>query len=172
LSASAAVVVIGAGVIGSSCAYFLARDGHRVVLLDRGDVASGTASASGGWVILHARDEPEAYRLASESRRLYDVLADDAGVSILQTGGLSIASSPSELEMLRAQCGRAREFLPVEFLDHSALHDLEPMLATDLAGALYSPRDAVVDPPQVCRAYEARRNARRASYYPSARCGH
>ena len=152
MSASADVVVIGAGVIGSSCAYFLARDGHRVVLLDRGDVASGTASASGGWVILHARDEREAYRLVSESRRLYDLLAEDAGVRILPTGGLSIASSPSELEMLRAQCERAREFIPVELLDRSNLHDLEPMLAPDLAGALYCPGDAVVDPPQVCRA--------------------
>lgn len=160
MSAPAAdVVVIGAGVIGSSCAYFLARDGHRVVLLDRGELASGTASASGGWVILHAKDEPEAYRLASESRRLYDVLADDAGVGILPTGGLTVASGSSELEMLRAQRTRAREFLPVELLDRSALHDLEPLLAPDLAGALYCSRDAVVDPPQVCRALVQRAKA-------------
>lgn len=152
MTASADVVVIGGGVIGCSCAFFLARDGHRVILVDRGDLGSGTASASGGWVILHARDERESYRLAAESRRLYDVLADEAGVTVLPTGGIAIASDPSELETLQGRIAHAREFFPAQMLDRSALKTLEPSLAPDLAGGLFSPMDAVVDPVQVCRA--------------------
>src|SRR2546428_13696638 len=78
---SADVVVIGAGIIGCSAAYFLAADGHRVVIVDRGEVASGTAAASGGWIIIHDKETPAGVALALESRRLYERMAADAGVA-------------------------------------------------------------------------------------------
>ncbi|HMA15257.1 MAG: NAD(P)/FAD-dependent oxidoreductase [Bacteroidota bacterium] len=41
------VVVIGAGVVGVCCALYLLRDGHRVVLLDRGEPGEGTSFGNG-----------------------------------------------------------------------------------------------------------------------------
>src|SRR5256712_13695157 len=58
MTRSADVVVIGAGIIGCLAAYFLAADGHRVVLTDRGEVASGTAAASGGGGIIFEKEKP------------------------------------------------------------------------------------------------------------------
>src|SRR3989441_1827468 len=58
MTRSADVVVIGAGIIGCLAAYFLAADGHRVVLTDRGEVASGTAAASGGGGFFFQKGEP------------------------------------------------------------------------------------------------------------------
>src|SRR2546426_3012589 len=58
MTRSADVVVIGAGVIGCLAGYFLAADGHRVVITDRGEVASGTAAASGGGGIFFHKEEP------------------------------------------------------------------------------------------------------------------
>src|SRR5256885_3432439 len=78
---SADVVVIGAGIIGCSAAYFLAADGHRVVIVDRGEVASGTAAASGGWVIILDKDTPAGGALALESRRHCERVEADAGVA-------------------------------------------------------------------------------------------
>src|SRR2546428_8164379 len=82
MTRSADVVVIGAGVIGCLAAYFLAADGHRVVIADRGEVASGTAAASGGWIIIHDKETPAGVALALESRRLYERMAADAGVAV------------------------------------------------------------------------------------------
>src|SRR5438552_18599957 len=98
---SADVVVIGAGIIGCSAGYFLAADGHRVVIADRGEVASGTAAASGGWIIIHDKETPAGVALALESRQLYERMAADAGVAVHSYGGL-IATGDS------AARGRAR----------------------------------------------------------------
>jgi D-amino-acid dehydrogenase len=44
------VVVIGGGVVGTACAYFLARGGWRVTLLERGDFGMGCSHANCGFV--------------------------------------------------------------------------------------------------------------------------
>ena len=45
------VVIIGAGVVGICCAHFLARCGRRVVVLERGEVCSGSSDGNAGWVV-------------------------------------------------------------------------------------------------------------------------
>src|SRR2546428_5253130 len=64
MTRSADVVVIGAGIIGCLAAYFLAADGHRVVITDRSEVASGTAATSGGRVHIHEKDRPSGVGVA------------------------------------------------------------------------------------------------------------
>src|SRR5256712_5759281 len=70
MTRSADVVVIGAGIIGCLAAYFLAADGHRVVLIDRSEVASGTAAASGGGDLHHDPGAPPEGALALARPRL------------------------------------------------------------------------------------------------------
>ena len=38
------VIVIGAGIIGSSVSYYLTKAGYSVALIDKGDIANGTSS--------------------------------------------------------------------------------------------------------------------------------
>src|SRR6266852_8719756 len=85
---SSDVVMIGAGIIGCTAAYFLALEGHRVTVVERGNVASGTASASGGWVIIHDKETSAEVAFALESRRLYDCLVSDAGAAVNRTRAL------------------------------------------------------------------------------------
>lgn len=49
-STAAEVVIIGAGVIGLSCAYFLQKQGRKVLLLDRGRVGGGTSHGNCGMI--------------------------------------------------------------------------------------------------------------------------
>src|SRR3954462_3449672 len=44
------VVVVGAGVVGVACAYYLARAGREVTLIDRGTVGQGCSHANCGFV--------------------------------------------------------------------------------------------------------------------------
>ena len=45
-----AVLVVGAGVIGLACALRLAREGHRVTLVDRGAPGRGTSFGNAGHI--------------------------------------------------------------------------------------------------------------------------
>lgn len=45
------VLVIGGGVIGVCSAYYLQQEGRRVVLLDKGEVASGSSYGNAGWLV-------------------------------------------------------------------------------------------------------------------------
>ena len=51
LPAAAEIVVIGAGVVGLSCAIELAKRGHEVVVVDRGRPGRGAAAASAGFIV-------------------------------------------------------------------------------------------------------------------------
>jgi len=148
---SSDVVMIGAGIIGCTAAYFLALEGHRVTVVERGNVASGTASASGGWVIIHDKETSAEVAFALESRRLYDRLASDAGVEVHRTGGMSLATTPEEWARLSRQADVAISGgASVELLTAPAVRDLEPEIARDIIGATYCADEGTVYAPQAC----------------------
>ena len=45
------VLIIGGGVIGVCCAYYLALAGRRVLLLERGEICSGCSYGNAGWIV-------------------------------------------------------------------------------------------------------------------------
>src|SRR6185312_4756080 len=49
-------VVIGAGIVGSACAYYLSRAGLRVAVAERGTVASGTTGAGEGNILISDKE--------------------------------------------------------------------------------------------------------------------
>src|SRR6187455_1511173 len=44
------VLVVGAGVIGLACAFRIARDGHHVIVVDRGEPGRGTSFGNAGHI--------------------------------------------------------------------------------------------------------------------------
>jgi D-amino-acid dehydrogenase len=76
LPSATEIVVIGGGAIGASAAYALARDGHEVVLLDRGEIGMG---ASAGTACMVTASHAE--RMASRAMLLEGIrfLPDPAG---------------------------------------------------------------------------------------------
>lgn len=45
------VVIVGGGIIGLSCAYYLSQDGHQVTLIDRGNIDSGCSFGNAGMIV-------------------------------------------------------------------------------------------------------------------------
>ena len=71
-------IVVGAGITGASTAYHLKKRGQRVLLLDRGEVASGGTGRSAAIIRQHY-STPLLVRLAHESIKLFAAMPTELG---------------------------------------------------------------------------------------------
>lgn len=135
-----AVVVVGAGIVGSSVAYHLARRGVPVTLLEQGPgPATGVTGDSFAWIRSSgghwpggAQDLREYVR--ADYRRLEGELPE---VSVRWTGSLSWAYAPAQGQ--RPGPGQFR-------IGRSDIAALEPNLRNPPTPAIHTPSDAGVDP--------------------------
>jgi glycine/D-amino acid oxidase-like deaminating enzyme len=98
------VIVIGAGIVGTSIAYALARDGAEVTLIERGSPGGGASHASYAWVNSNSFDEPRYHALRVLSMAAYRELAgelgDGTGTWLHETGSLRVAFTDEETDRL------------------------------------------------------------------------
>jgi len=82
------VVVVGAGAMGSAAAWWLARRGRAVALVEQFEQGHTRGSSHGATRIFrYAYPDPRYVRMAQEARPLWHDLEDDAGVRLLETTG-------------------------------------------------------------------------------------
>lgn len=146
---AADVAVIGAGIVGAACAYYLTRAGLRVAVLDRAHPCAGTSAACDGLLLLWDKRPGPELEFGRISLRLWKELAaelpreiehEQKGSMVLADTGAALAGV-SELAATMAAQGVA-----VEVLDGPVLHRLVPSLAPDLPGGAWFPDDAQVEP--------------------------
>lgn len=144
------VVVVGAGVVGAACAYYLARAGLRVTVLDRGSIAGGTSSGGEGNLQVSDKQPGPELELGLLSLRLWREIGSEVGagaVELESKGGLMVAASAAERDRLAGTVAAQREAgVEVTEVDGKALAVYEPRLAKGLAGGAYFPQDAQVQP--------------------------
>ncbi|NUT44766.1 MAG: FAD-binding oxidoreductase [Thermoactinospora sp.] len=136
------VIVVGAGVVGAACAYYAARAGLDVTVLDRGPVAGGTTGAGEGNILVSDKEPGPELDLAVLSNRLWRELAEGVDFEFEAKGGLVVAETPAVLEQLTALAVK-------QGVEHTPVDDLaayEPHLARGLAGGVFYPQDAQVQP--------------------------
>ncbi|MFE3877936.1 NAD(P)/FAD-dependent oxidoreductase [Kitasatospora sp. NPDC059146] len=157
------VVVVGAGVVGAACAYYAARAGLAVAVVDRGPVAGGTTGAGEGNLLVSDKEPGPELDLALLSTRLWRELAEQLGpaVEYEPKGGVVVSSTEAGQQALRAfAAGQAAAGVSAEEVPAERLRELEPHLAPGLAGGYHYPQDAQVQP--ALAAAHLLREARRA----------
>ena len=160
MAETADVLIIGAGIMGASTAYHLARQQMgRVVVLERDTVCSGsTALASGG--IRHQYANRVGIELTLQSIVTYERFEDEFGVDpqFRQHGYLLLVASEEELAVARPSVALQQSLgVDVRLLTAGETAALCPYLRTDdLLGATYSPRDGYADPYLAATAIAAR----------------
>src|SRR5439155_13043256 len=123
MAETADVLIVGAGIMGVSTAYHLARRGAgRVMVLERDSVCSGsTALASGG--IRHQYANRLGVELTTHSIVTYERFKDEFGVdpNFRQHGYLILIGSEDELAIARRSVALQRSLgVHVELLDAAA----------------------------------------------------
>jgi glycine/D-amino acid oxidase-like deaminating enzyme len=142
------VVIIGGGIIGCSCAYYLTRAGVKVHLVEKGAIGSGASKA--GMTQVVAWEEPEIHLdLSYHSDRLYQELSQELPIDIQyrKTGSIAVVEKPEEMASMEGLVERLRKRgMHCHILNNQKLRELEPNLAPDLAGGALFEEDAQVNP--------------------------
>ena len=151
------VVVLGGGIVGCAAAYFLARQGTQVVLVDKGEIAFEQSSRNWGWVRQNGRNLREL-PVAILSRRLWGSLEADLGVDLgwASEGNLHLGYTSDEMSAFdRWRKGAEKVGLTTEILDRADVARLYPGITDEHVGGIYSPSDGQADPHRVAPALAA-----------------
>src|SRR3954453_16633922 len=160
----AAVVIVGAGLVGCSPAYHLAALGRRTVLvLERHAIGSGTTWHAAG-AVGRMRVSAGLARINDRSAAMYARMEAESGVRTgwVENGSLTLARPEDRLVQLRRTGAMAAHFgVDVEEIgagDAAALWP--PPALDDFVGAVWLPNDGIVEPLALTRAIAeaARRN--------------
>jgi glycine/D-amino acid oxidase-like deaminating enzyme len=158
------VVVIGAGVIGCSIAYHLARRGAAVTVVDANGVATGTSSATLGLVWVQRKEPAEYMELNYLSSRLHQELAKafDDDVELNQPGGIATYFDQPTFDKQLAvmeHLNAASAIHQARMLTAAEARQMEPELSPYILGAIYCPHDGEINPMRL--AVNLARNAKK-----------
>lgn len=145
-------IVIGAGVIGCSVAYHLARLGaKRVLVLDRSQIGAGTTSQSSGILRTHY-SVIENVELAQKSWEVFSNFADylgdeEAASGLVKCGYLIAAPEGPKLEPLReALKGQVDKGIELRLIDQAEARALLPICRFDDAALIgFEPQAGFAD---------------------------
>ena len=156
--ASARMVVVGGGVLGTMHAYEACLRGLEVVHLEREAGPRGASVRNFGLVWVSGRADGAELALARRARRRWAEIAEDVpGLGFRPRGSITVARSSAELAVAKSAAESAgaaeREF---EFLDADAVREANPALRGEFLGGLYSRADGSVEPGQVLGAIRER----------------
>ncbi len=143
------VIVIGAGVVGCSLAFHLARDGAKVAVLDKGQICSGMSARSGALVRMHYTFAPEA-ELAWKSLAYFThwpEMVGGPGCGFVRTG-FAIVVAAGNADRLRTNVAMLKRIgVDTYAIDPKQLKEIEPEAEVeDVAMAAYEPQSGYADP--------------------------
>jgi sarcosine oxidase subunit beta len=153
------ILILGAGVIGSSIAYHLAKRGVRnVVVLDRAPVLGGgsTAKATGGFRAQF--DHETEVRLSLLAREKLCAFEEEIGIDsgYRAAGYLFLACNDDELRVLREaqQTQHACGLAEARMVSPDEARALSPAIGDDtIIGGTFCPSDGFIRPMNILRGY-------------------
>lgn len=152
------VVVIGAGAIGSAIARELSKYHLDVVLLEKNEDVGGCASKSNSGTVVSGYDAPPGSLesiLSVNSNPMFDRVCDELEVPFKRIGALQVGYTDDDMAELRHGHRKAMDnrAFDVELLSGVEARRREPVLSPGVKGALYIPREGIVNVFELLAAY-------------------
>lgn len=151
------IAIVGGGIAGCATAYYLARRGLKVALVEKGEIAGEQSGRNWGFVRQQGRD-PHEIPLMVACNRLWQGLSAEleADIEWRQGGLLYLAEDEARAAQYEAWLAHARAYqLDSRLLTGAEAKALLPALAGNWAAALHTPSDGQADPVKTTRAFAA-----------------
>ena len=102
MSKASDVIVIGAGVVGCAAAYYLAKRGVKVTVLERREVACGASGRNGSGARQSGRDNRELPLAMFGVKHIWPTLGEELGEDIeyIQNGNMRLGKTEKDREAL------------------------------------------------------------------------
>jgi sarcosine oxidase subunit beta len=154
---SADVIIIGGGIIGCSTAYYLAKKGKSVIVLEKSNVIGyGGSSRNGGGVRQSGRDKRELPLAMYGVKNLWPHLSEELGsnVEYYQHGNLRLGKTDEHINILKGLTATAvDQGLDVKMINGEEVRKICPHLSDEVIGASWCPTDGHANPLQATLAY-------------------
>ena len=142
------VVIIGGGIIGVSTAYYLAKYGISVTLIEKGKIAGEQSSRNWGFVRQQGRDPaeiPTIMRSLSLWKGLSKELDEDTGFK--QAGVFYLANNEQQVAAYEDWLNYAKEYqIDSHIVSKSEIHKHIPSNSGNWLAALRTPSDGRAEP--------------------------
>ena len=150
---TADVVVVGAGVVGSSVAHYLTLAGAKVRILEREAIGGGDSAHATGFLSMLGSEfsEGPSFQFAQAA---YDEFADlvprleeTTGVDLLlqRRPSLRIALDEDEETLIKSQMVWQGQSLPLRWIDGDDVRRIDPRISHRVRGAAYQDESAQLD---------------------------
>lgn len=163
------VVVVGAGILGASAAYQLARAGHQVTVLERGAPnREGSGTTAGNLHIQGIHTKRPGQAVAADNLRflplqrtasaMWSALPDelDADIELTRNGGFMVAETPEQVAELHAKLAVELKLgLSCEIVSGDDARSRMPALSESVIAAEWCAEDGYANPLLVTPAYLA-----------------
>ena len=149
------VVVIGAGVTGLSSAFWLAKAGMDVLVVDKGIVGWEASGRNGGSVGPRGDDLP-VVPLATESCRLWPTMDEELGypTEFVGKGRVAVALDEDRMAALTRTTQRWSSLgIPIQVIDRQQMREFLPCVNPKTLGGYFSPRGGHANPQRTVQAF-------------------
>lgn len=147
--AGAAVVIVGGGVTGLSAAWWLARDGLDVLVIDAGPIGWGASGRNGGGCSHHHSP------LFREEQRLWPMMDDLLRYPTeFRPNRVRIALTEAQMSLfMRAYNNAAHQGFRTDILDPSQVRELVPLAGDNIYGGYFHHFGGHANPHRTVQAY-------------------
>lgn len=143
------IAVIGAGIVGASIAYHLAKSGAQVTVLERGEIAGRASHGTFAWINATWAKQPRHYhRLNQLGLARWQELESELNIPIKWNGSVEwFADSARQERLVRDIAEQVEWGEPARMVTGAGMQELEPEVAFgETPSIAFSPTDGALDP--------------------------
>lgn len=146
---SADVIIVGAGIVGASTAYYLRKMGRSCIVLEEGMIGNGGSSRNGGGVRQSGRDSREFPLAAYAVKNIWPNLSEELGIDVeyRQNGYLVYGYNEDQKKMIEDRVEVAKSFdVEMNVLDEQDIRNRFPYVSKHVTCGGWTPSDGVANP--------------------------